>query len=206
MTTIFQAMNQIMTEVGPISKARRNEKQGYMFRGIDDVYEALQQVMAKHGVFTTSKILSFNSEERSSKSGSAQISRVLHIQYTFYSAVDGSSVTTEVIGEGFDSGDKASNKAMSVAHKYALLQAFCIPTNEAKDPENDSHEVAPKTQPTPPKSPPLYVGSTKQKLHLAGLLKQIGIGAEHYDAISDKLLNRPADQWKTVAEEFQSNA
>jgi ribosomal 50S subunit-associated protein YjgA (DUF615 family) len=44
-----------------------------------------------------------------------------------------------------DSGDKASNKAMAVGHKYALLQLFAIPTEEQKDPEYDSHDVKPAT-------------------------------------------------------------
>ncbi len=44
-----------------------------------------------------------------------------------------------------DSGDKSANKAMSAAYKYALMQVFCIPTDEPKDTENETHEVAPKT-------------------------------------------------------------
>ncbi len=45
-----------------------------------------------------------------------------------------------------DSGDKASNKAMSVAHKYAFLQVFCIPTKDDKDPEVDTPQVQPKQE------------------------------------------------------------
>ena len=44
-----------------------------------------------------------------------------------------------------DSGDKAANKAMSAAHKYALLQVFCIPTEEPKDSENEHHEIEGKS-------------------------------------------------------------
>ena len=148
---IYAAMSAIMGDVDPIAKARQNKAQGYQFRGIDDVYAALQSILAKHSVFTVSEIISQATEEKQSKSGGTMFYRVLHIRYRFYAA-DGSYVTTEVIGEGMDSGDKASNKAMSVAHQYALLQAFCIPTEDPKDPENDSHVVGqPPRQATPPK-------------------------------------------------------
>jgi hypothetical protein len=57
---------------------------------------------------------------------------------------DGSSVTTVITGEAMDSGDKATNKAMSVALKYALLQMFLIPTDDMRDPDATTHpEVKP---------------------------------------------------------------
>jgi hypothetical protein len=144
---IYGAIAAIMGSVGPIGKDRENKQQNYSFRGVDDVYQALQALMAKHGVFTTAEILADRTEERTTSRGSALIYRVLKIRWWFW-APDGSCVYTDTIGEGMDSGDKASNKAMSVSHKYALLQVFCIPTEEAKDPENDHHEVEPPSRET----------------------------------------------------------
>ena len=148
---IYPAMVQIMADVDAIAKGRRNQAQGYQFRGIDDVYMELHPVLAKHGVFMTSEIKDERSEERTTKNGGASIYRIMKIKYTFW-AQDGSYVCSEVIGEGMDSGDKASNKAMSVAQKYALLQAFLIPTEDAKDPENESHTVEPKKAVEPAKA------------------------------------------------------
>ena len=49
-----------------------------------------------------------------------------------------------------DSGDKATNKAMAIAFKYACFQVFCIPTEEMKDPDGETPEpVAPAPQFTP---------------------------------------------------------
>ena len=141
---IHAAMVKIMKEVEPIAKDRKNQGQGYQFRGIDDCYAALQIVMSNNGVYTTSEILNERTEERQSAKGANLIYRVLTIKWWFHCAEDGSMIDSTTIGEGMDSGDKASNKAMSVSHKYALLQAFCIPTSEPKDPENDSHEIKPK--------------------------------------------------------------
>jgi hypothetical protein len=59
-------------------------------------------------------------------------------------AVDCSSIKAVTIGEAMDTGDKASNKAMSTALKYACLQIFCIPTEEEKDTEYQTYEVKPK--------------------------------------------------------------
>jgi hypothetical protein len=143
---IIQQITAIMSEVGHIGKDRKNTQQNYNFRGVDDVYAGLQLVMAKHGVIAVPDVLEDRTEDRVTSKGTALIYRVLKIRYRFY-ADDGSAIDVVVIGEGMDSGDKASNKAMSVAHKYALLQVFMIPTSEPKDPENDSHDLAGKQTP-----------------------------------------------------------
>lgn len=143
---ICQKIIEVMREIDAIAKDRRNgQGSGYQYRGIDDVYNELHEPMAKAGIFTAIEVLEERSEERSSKSGGCLIYRILKIKYTFY-AEDGSNLYVIVIGEGMDSGDKASHKAMSVAHKYALMQIFCIPTKEAKDPEAESPEVRPRQQ------------------------------------------------------------
>jgi hypothetical protein len=140
---IYQRIPAIMRDVEAIEKTRENTQQHYAFRGIDDVYNAVHPIMAKHGVFMTCQVLNDRTEERTSRGGSALIYRVLNLRYRF-TTEDGSCIETDVIGEGMDSGDKAANKAMSVGQKYAILQTFLIPTGDPKDPENDSPEVTPK--------------------------------------------------------------
>lgn len=129
-----------MADIEAITKNRSNQQQNYKFRGIDDAYNALHDVFAKHKIFTVPKILAEKVEERVNSSGRALFYRVLTIEYTVF-AEDGSSVSGIVIGEGMDTGDKAANKAMSVAHKYFLLQLFMIPTEDKKDPEEDNHDI-----------------------------------------------------------------
>jgi ERF superfamily len=142
---IYPAIASIMSETAPIAKSNKNSHQGYMFRSIDQFYSTLQSVMAKWGVFTVPEVLDDKTEERVNKNGTAMIYRILKVKYRFY-AGDGSFIEATVMGEGVDNSDKASNKALAAAHKYALMQVFCIPTEEAKDSENDSHELAPKTR------------------------------------------------------------
>lgn len=142
---IYKKILAVMSEIQAIEKERKNVQQGYNFRGIDDVYNMVQPLMAKHGIFMRSELLSDRSEERTSKGGATLIYRIINMRYSFI-CEDGSFITTDTIGEGMDSGDKAGPKAMSIAQKYAILQVFMIPTVDPKDSENDSPE--PQAKPT----------------------------------------------------------
>jgi hypothetical protein len=141
---IYEKITEVMRAVGGIGKDRQNQSQGYKFRGIDDVYNALHAPMGAAGIFTSAKISNKEEYPVTSGKGTGGYRVVLTVLFQMF-ASDGSSVETMAIGEGIDYGDKAYNKAMSVAHKYALIQLFCIPTEEQKDPEVDSHEIKPET-------------------------------------------------------------
>lgn len=134
---IYTAISDIMNEIGHISKVKRNEQQGFMFRGIDQVMNTLKPLLAKHGVFIVPEVVDAKREERTTARGGNLIYSVLTVKHHFI-ASDGSEVVSTTIGEGMDSADKASNKAMAIAFKYACFQVFCIPTEElaADDPDN----------------------------------------------------------------------
>lgn len=108
-----------------------------MFRGIDDVYNELHPLLAKHKVFTVPEVLSSESTFETTSKGGKLFYEKMMIRYTFY-ANDGSSVQATVKGVGMDSGDKAANKAMAIGHKYALLQVFTIPTKDMADPDSET--------------------------------------------------------------------
>lgn len=117
-----------------IAKDRKNSQgSGYMFRGIDDVYNALAPLLAKHGLCILPRFLERAVEERSSKSGGTLFYVCLRGEFDFVSKADGSRHTVSTFGEAMDSGDKATNKAMSAAYKYAAFQAFSIPTEGDND-------------------------------------------------------------------------
>jgi hypothetical protein len=140
---IYKQIPKVMAEIGAIGKDRKNLQQNYQFRGIDDIYNACNAVLAEHEVFAVPKVLDIKREERSTKSGGLLIYTILTVSYTFFAA-DGSNVECITIGEAMDSADKSCNKCMSAAHKYALIQVFAIPTVESKDTEGQSHFVAPR--------------------------------------------------------------
>ena len=157
MSKIHEVIPSVMREVGAIAKGRKNAQQGYSFRGIDDAYQAFQPVFAKLGVFVVPTVLNVAREERQTKSGGVLIYTTLTVKHTFF-ADDASFFECVTVGEAMDSGDKSSNKAMSAAMKYALLEVFCVPTDEDNDTENHSPEVAPKVSgkvnTTPPATKP----------------------------------------------------
>ena len=142
---IFESIQAVMGEIGAVGKTSKNAQQGFMYRGIDAVMNALQPALIKHGVFVVPEILEQIREERVNAKGTTLIYSICKIKYNFY-AQDGSSVSATVIGEGMDTGDKATNKAMSIAFKYACFQVFCIPTEEMVDPDAEVHEVKAKTE------------------------------------------------------------
>ena len=140
---IYKAINDVMADIGAIGKNQKNLQQGFMFRGIDAVMNAISPSLIKHKVFVVPEVLEQTREERQTSKGGTLIYSICKVKYTFFT-VDGSSITATVIGEGMDSGDKATNKAMSIAFKYACFQVFCIPTEEMKDPDEEAHEVKPR--------------------------------------------------------------
>ncbi len=138
---IFKAINAVMADLAAIGKDRNNAQQGFKYRGIDDIYNEMHGPLTKHGVFTVPTVLESERSQVPSKSGGTLNYTVLKMQYRFY-ADDGSFVDAIVQGEAMDSGDKSSNKAMAVAHKYALLQTFCTPTEDQKDPDEVAHQAS----------------------------------------------------------------
>lgn len=139
---IYQSIIAVMEDVGAIGKEKKSQ-QGFMYRGIDDVMNALNPAFIKNKIFTVPQVLEQHREERTTAKGGLLIYSICKVKYTFY-AEDGSSVEVVTIGEGMDSGDKATNKAMAIALKYACFQLFCIPTEEMTDPDAECHELANK--------------------------------------------------------------
>lgn len=141
---IYSAICGVMEDIGAVGKNDTNRQQGFKYRGIDAVMNALNPAMLKHKIFCVPEVLDQSREERTTTKGSTLIYSVCRIRYTFFTT-DGSSVQAVVVGEGMDSGDKATNKAMAVAFKYACFQTFCIPTeNLMDDPDAETPESSRK--------------------------------------------------------------
>lgn len=131
--SIHMALAAIMRDMTAVAKARENTAQGFKFRGIDDVYNELHPIFAAHGVVCLPLVDTISIAEAGRTKAGHPINRsVVTIGYRF-SASDGSSVEAKMVGEGLDSADKATAKALSAAHKYLLLQTFLVPTSDIVD-------------------------------------------------------------------------
>lgn len=136
---IYGAISAAMADITAIGKDKYNQQQGFKFRGIDDVMNILKPILTKHQIFTVPTVLEQTREVKTTLKGGELRYSLLKIAFSFY-APDGSHVDAVTLGEGMDSGDKASNKAMAIAYKYALFQVFCIPTEEMTDPDAETPE------------------------------------------------------------------
>jgi len=148
---VYRAINQISKVLSRdgISKGRRNEQQGYGFRGIDDVMNALSALLAGAELLILPRMSSRTQEERPTAKGGVLFYVTVCAEFDFVSVRDGSKHTVTMFGEAMDSADKATNKAMSAAYKYMALQVFCIPTEGMAD--------ADATTPTPQPKPKVSV-------------------------------------------------
>ena len=143
--SVYKAISEVQKELSEkgIGKAQYNEFDKYRFRGIDDVYNALGPVLARHGLVIYPEVKSRETIERTSQKGGMMLHVILDVTYHFIGD-DGSEILVPVIGEAMDRGDKAINKAFSAAYKLACFQVFCIPVEgENRDSEQESPQIAP---------------------------------------------------------------
>ncbi|MEC7119354.1 MAG: ERF family protein [Pseudomonadota bacterium] len=140
---VYKAINAVQAEISKtgISKDRQATGfgAGYKFRGIDDVYSAISPLLAKHGLVILPRCLERTVIEKPTKGGTMMFYVAVRCEFDFVSAEDGSKHTACTYGEAMDSGDKATNKAMSIAYKYACFQVFAIPTEGDNDPDATVH-------------------------------------------------------------------
>lgn len=145
MSAIYKKMSEVMRDIGSVGKDQKNQAQGFKFRGIDQFVNSLYPALTKHGVFMAPRCVSEQHELKEVTRGSGKAGVDKHVtilmEYDFF-AEDGSKVTIGPIpAEGLDSGDKATNKALSAALKYALIQTFSIPTEDMAEADLESPEI-----------------------------------------------------------------
>lgn len=152
---VYIAISQVAAKLAKdgISKSRKNAQQGYQFRGIDDMYNAIAPHLVEAKLVILPTVLERECVERTTKSGGALFYVTVKVRFDFISAEDQSKHEVVTYGEAMDSADKATNKAMSAAYKYAAMQAFCIPTEGDNDADGTTHEVKAEAKPSSRASP-----------------------------------------------------
>lgn len=138
--TIVEAMAAVMEDVQAVGKNDHNNQQGYSFRGIDAVVNAVGPVFRKHGVVPTPAKSEARYRDVQTSTGKPSRECTVTVTYRFYGPA-GDFLECEVPGESMDFGDKGAPKAMSVAYRIALLQVLCIPTHDP-EPDAQSYERA----------------------------------------------------------------
>lgn len=147
-----------MGEVERVPKSGRNNFHGYDYATEADIASAVRAGMAKRGVMLIPSVEKTDWTKVPTKSGEMRLC-TLTVRFTLYDGDSGEELSYVVLGEGSDTGDKASYKALTGAEKYALLKIFLIPTGD--DPEKDEPparvfrpESSNGTKPAPAKAAP----------------------------------------------------
>ncbi|CAB4156466.1 Essential recombination function protein [uncultured Caudovirales phage] len=141
--TITQALNAIMKNVGAVRKGDRNQAQGFNFRGIDAVVNAVAPQLQEYGVIVYPTVEEYDYTNVEIGKNRTVMGHVkVKVTYTFVGQA-GDAIKSTVVGEAMDSGDKATAKAMSVAFRTALLQTLSLPTDEP-DPDSQTYERSEK--------------------------------------------------------------
>lgn len=144
--SIVASLSLVMQDVRKVTKTGFNTQQQYKFRGVDATINAVGPVLRKHGVIVLPNLVSERIETFQTGKGSTMYRSVVVVTYKFIGPA-GDELSATVAGEGSDSLDKATSKAMSVAYRTALLQALCLPTD---DPDPDSFSPPPPAHPGEP--------------------------------------------------------
>lgn len=144
---VLQGIQTVMASFAEngIAKNRKNESQGFKFRGIDDVMNRMAQHLVEANLVIVPRVVSRDVQERVNSRGNPLFYVTVMVEFNILSTKDGSMVVCTVPGEAMDSGDKATNKALSIAYKYMAFQLFAIPIDE--DPDATTHQLAAKAAP-----------------------------------------------------------
>lgn len=200
---VYEAVTQvtaIMASEG-IPKSRKNEQQNYRFRGIDDVFFALSRHLAAAKLCILPRVMDRKVVERPTKSGGVSTYVVLEVEFDLVSSLDGSKHTIRTMGEAMDTADKATNKAMSAAMKYACLLAFQIPTEGDNDADASHIEPAPLERDLVPALQASVAWGSKE-LEMAKQLKSAttpGALLEAWSEVSTKAKGAPNGTLKRLA-------
>ena len=206
MPMIYSAVCGVMSDIGAVGKDGYNRTQNFKYRGVEAVMNALNPAMIKNKVFCTPEVLEQNREERTTSKGASLLYSVCRVRYRFFTT-DGSYVDAVVVGEGMDSGDKSTNKAMSAAFKYACFQTFCIPTeNLMDDPDADTPGESHKGTSAAPKQDGKGAGSSAGQEGNDGSKKQQGRLDKERKALMEELsreLVRTGYGWGAVMKTYK---
>lgn len=146
---VVTALAAVMEEVRGVGKGdyHNSPTAKFHFRGIDAVVNAVGPALRKYHVVVSPQLVSVDRRDVQTSGGKPARETCVVVRYV-WTGPDGSTLETIVPGEAMDNGDKGTAKAMSVAFRIALLQALCLPTDDA-DPDSHQYEREAAPEPTP---------------------------------------------------------
>lgn len=143
MPQVYEAVRRVLADMPAIEKGGTAPANmgGYKFRRVEDITAALKPLFAKHGVLCMPTVKQRVETQRNTANNKVLYCVDLEIEFAFYGP-KGDCLTTNVWGQGTDSGDKATQKAVTSAFKTLLSVVFCISDSEMDAEAHDVPETA----------------------------------------------------------------
>ncbi len=136
-TNVVAALSLVMRDLPGIAKAKHRTEDGkgltYAYRGIEEITAEVQGLFAKYGVVTVPRVRARTVKDIVVNDRD-WTDTYLEVEWDIYGpggTLDFISATT--YGHGRDNSDKGTNKAMTQAYKYLLLDLLAI-----SDPADDN--------------------------------------------------------------------
>ena len=134
---LFQKLQKISEKVGYVAKNIDIAVGATKYKAVGelDVITAVKPVEVEFGIFsypTKHEVV----ESKELEKANGRVEQFVRVKTTYrFVDIDNPAefIETTAIGDGVDSGDKASGKAQTYADKYALLKAYKIMTGDDPD-------------------------------------------------------------------------
>jgi hypothetical protein len=150
---IYERLSLITAEIGVVEKNLKvqvNKNSSYKAVSERDVLDAVKPIEQKYRVYSypasrqivDRDILTKESEYQGTVTRTNTLFMRVETIYRFVNIDNPTEfIETTVYGDGLDTGDKATGKAMTYADKYALMKAYKLSTGDDPDKEASPENV-----------------------------------------------------------------
>lgn len=139
---IYKLIPQVMAKVGVIGKNQQATGGGtFAYRGVDDVYQALQPALIEAGVCIIPRVLEQSVVDSKTSTGKWTQLATVRMAWRMF-APDGSHIEAITAGAATDGQGRALAQAQSDAFKQCIFKALCIPVAGENDAEKNLEPLA----------------------------------------------------------------
>lgn len=213
---IHHAINEVYKRIGYVAKKGKvdmGNNRSYKFAGEAEFIAAIRPEMAELGIYQQPLHVEIVTNERieSEKEWNGKITKsyqhraVIKTVYRFIHKDSATWVEVTAIGEGMDTGDKAFNKAMTGANKYAVRQLFMIETGD--DPDKYASDENGGIVPAPREAKSVFKNAATRKTYCENIIQTIE-GSETVDDLNEAIsLYKPKfEEMRTSGNEYDEIA
>lgn len=139
---LYQKINKISVEIGVMEKTGRNQSQGYSFIEQSVIVAKVRELCEKYGITIIPATIERRLDRFDVTRGTGKSGVDTHVQVKSEFLIVNSDKPEENFsivwdgGEAIDSGDKATNKAITASQKYFYMKLFNISDKEDSDLES----------------------------------------------------------------------